>query len=53
MHAELTKLITAYYDFCVKEQKRLAKETKNPIVPIVFTFEGFYEWLKSNNKESK
>lgn len=53
MIAELTKLISAYYDWCTKEQKRLAKETKNPIVPLNFSFEGFFEWLKENNKEAK
>lgn len=53
MQAELTKLISAYYDHCAKEQKRIAKETKNPIAVVTPTFDGFYEWLKSNSKESK
>lgn len=51
MSQELTNLITEYYTWCEAEKKRLTTK-KNPIPVVVPTFDGFYEWLKSN-KEGK
>lgn len=53
MIAELTKLIADYYKWCDKEQKRIAKETKNPIAAVERSFDGFYQWLQMDEKSKK